>query len=467
MSERLEAQNVGYSFTEILVTSALLTQLGLAQGVLPRQRIGGEAYESQTELGTLDGLLQYAAEQFGFEYEIIEVGENGKYGYIAVLNPDQLDVNKPLRLTDMDDCLIATSAAKPLLGKSFVAQLATDGIELDSGFNEVGGQAKSDVEGSTEEPEPPEEIVNDALSAISNGFVVEGQDESSTGEVLNEPSGLDEDPYEGTIKGILDAADKFSRWEEDGYTIHHLDAQYMALSWARRTLVELKGLHANEDVAKHIVGVLRRMSELSGDLRQTAGPLFDRNGGKLVSAEPELINEAMSQVVTKLLRPEIYEATLDFYRKQQTSGDANTGVMTLGSSGQQLIKFLEVIAEDQKKHEDLGDKPWIPNYVFLTKVDKGTFVRELLQNTSTVLGSKTACDLMGREEITYVDDDPSQIDAIFFAKLPLNLTVFRALIPGTKRENVSTGPNGITLDLTDPATARSELSKITAASAES
>ncbi|MBL8122155.1 hypothetical protein JNM87_05415 [Candidatus Saccharibacteria bacterium] len=398
-----EAPRTGvYTSSEVEVTGALAQQVGLTQDALPHQRSTGELGEQLTEFEELDQLLQVGGEKFGFSAELHPVGENGEYGYVAVINKAEIDTELPLHLSDLDDTLIATTTAKTHLEEAFRAQLEADGIDLQAlqepAYSEIGGKAGDGI------------ISLEAKEATND-----------------------------LVSQIMKAADAFARWEEDGHVIHHMDAHYMALSWARRTLKDLAGM-PTADVARHIVGVLGRITGQDGDMHVQAGPRFQRTESKLMNAEPELVNEPMAEAFMRLIGPEIFGDSLSTYRQEQLSGEANTGILSYGVPKQQLLKFLRLLAVDDTEYPAAA---WQPNYVLLTKVDKGIFLKEVLKDPKSGLAN----DLKARRIITFFEDDPRQIESIATAGLDIKLSSIRSRRDGTKTAGHDTGPHGIEVDM--------------------
>ena len=240
---------------------------------------------------------------------------------------------------------------------------------------------------------------------------------------------------ENEVSQILKAADKFARWQEDGHPIHHLDAHYLALSWATETLKLMRGFAAG-DVAVHVVDTLNTLTPLEKGQKVSAGPDFDRHGNKLTTGSSQaLITPEMTKLFMRFVRLDAVEAVVDVYREQQQSGAANTGIFSYGVPQQQLTKILTMLLDDQKAR---GDAAWQPDIVLLTKVAKGNFLQVLADHSQdkTKLGAVVQT-MLSCPQISMLDDDPAQLDSLKAANSRMRL--IRSIQEGTK--TVERAPN--------------------------
>ncbi|MFZ1249766.1 MAG: hypothetical protein WAQ24_05615 [Candidatus Saccharimonadales bacterium] len=294
----------------------------------------------------------------------IKVHELVSNGFVLELNTGTLNENLPLHFADFDDTCIATSQARARVQEDYGNLLSSKGIILP----------------------------------------------------------------ESTISEILEAANGFSRWEEDGQMVHHIDAHLLSLSWATNTIVQLRGFAAG-DVANHVTDVLKNMTPLDKGGRKLGGPDFGREGNRLVSSQTsELVTPDMVKIFMRFIRPEPFEETIELYRRAQHEKNANTGIFTYGVPAQQLIKVLTHLIHEKEIH---AEKAWLPQLIFLTKVPKGNFLQAFADRAQ---GSSDLGDLSLKvfscPKITLLDDDPHHLDSIVEGKL--GVTGIRSIRPGTK-----------------------------------
>jgi len=235
---------------------------------------------------------------------------------------------------------------------------------------------------------------------------------------------------------LLDLTDGFSRWEQEGVEMYHIDAHKMALDWATQVV------RSAPEGAKHetVLQLQTQFERIKADGLAESDP-FTFQGDQLTLKEGSARAENLEGVFRSMIEPETYGDALESLVEVGTNNtdepQINTGIFTYGEPVFQLQKIVELI----KTRTARGESTPV-SHIWLTKVPKGTFLKQLAEdNVSEVFGPEPHVLLL-------VDDNPKELDNFFEAGSPkatiesTRLGVIRSVREGTKAEGNQWGRLG-------------------------
>lgn len=285
---------------------------------------------------------------------------------------------------------------------------------------------------------------------------------------------------EEDLKHLVDATDKFARWEDvdGGGNAYHANTHMSTLHWATERLKSSKESDP-EGVIDEIDATLARIKgELTSEGETQEGDPFHFRDNRFVLKSnfwfedgvftpwPDGIKDIFME---SMINPPDYPASIQAMKEIGHPSDSihrvNMGVFTYGQPYYQLLKVFELLEQN----------PDIPiNQIWLTKVPKGEFIRDLIEsgaNRKTQLeyvASSMPGGSLGSEEggismgsgyplgehphvLVMMDDNPKELNSILGTNEFLSqetgasFAVVRSRGGGgreTDKEWVVDGPNG-------------------------
>ncbi len=229
-------------------------------------------------------------------------------------------------------------------------------------------------------------------------------------------------------------------------------AHAVALDWATKRLQAAASTDAYDDVLTKTDQDLKRIREqlpntdedgavtAPKNTRLADDPFYFRSEDhRLVTSKDPWakgIEKTISQTVSN---PELYTETVEAAsrvgQRQGEAEESNLGVFTFGHPDNQITKVLRLIAREPD---------FRPNQIWLSKVRKGEFLKELVklqsQKDAMVFNGRAHVNPLSKDEhiIVVMDDNKKELNSILEANPTVRensgalLSVVRSTRPGTK-----------------------------------
>lgn len=221
-----------------------------------------------------------------------------------------------------------------------------------------------------------------------------------------------------TAEHVLEITDSFSRWNEGGEEMYHVDAHKTALFWATSELRDTDPETVEErlkGIGDQLVLVKTGLTE-PVELGEDIPFHFEKN--KLVLKETSAASEDIDKVFETMVKPPIYGDVLDVMTKIGGNTEDNLrpglGIFTYGEPVFQLQKVLELMKA--QAHEGRA----LPlAQIWLTKTPKGKFVEALSHPSGEgqTVDRKNQNEVLGDlpHVVLLVDDNPKELESLIQA----------------------------------------------------